>query len=152
MYKLEIKLKLLTQVFVPDPTWIANYFYSFYTDAQKVKHDEVMQNAVTNGIMYSLEDVAAYTSAGFQPIHIDTENNVLTVNYLLIDPERFCEEVVNDWDPNGANSLEPIRTYFTNHPEEGEYSFKVFNDQGADVTTTFYEMHPHRIAYTSSNI
>ena len=152
MYKLEIKLKLLTQVFVPDPTWIENYFYSFYTDAQKAKHDQVMQEAVTNGIMHSLGDVAAYTSAGFMPIHVDTETNVLTVNYLLIDPERFCEAVVNDWDPDGANALEPVRTYFTNHSEEGVYSFKVFDEQGTDVTTTFYELNPHRIAYTSSNI
>jgi hypothetical protein len=152
MYKLEIKLRLLTQVFVPDPTWIDNYFYSFYTDAQKAKHDEVMQEAVTSGIMHSLKDKDAYDAAGFPPIHIDTETNTLTVNYLLIDPSRFCEAVVNDWDPTGANSLEPVRAYFTNHPEEGEYSFKVFDEQGTNVTTTFYEMHPHRIAYTSSNI
>jgi hypothetical protein len=152
MYKLEIKLKLLTQVFVPDPTWIDNYFYSFYTDAQKAKHDEVMQEAVTNGIMHSLKDKDAYINVGFPPIHIDTETNTLTVNYLLIDPTRFCEAVTNDWDPNSANALEPVRSYFTNHPEEGEYSFKVFDDQGADVTQAVYDLHPHRIAYTSSNI
>ena len=152
MYKLEIKLRLLTQVFVPDPTWIDNYFYSFYTDAQKAKHDEVMQEAVTSGIMHSLKDKDAYDAAGFPPIHIDTETNTLTVNYLLIDPTRFCEAVTNDWDPNSANALEPVRAYFTNHPEEGEYSFKVFDDQGADVTQAVYDLHPHRIAYTSSNM
>lgn len=152
MYKLEIKLRLLTQVFVPDPTWIDNYFYSFYTDAQKAKHDEVMQEAVTSGIMHSLKDKAAYESVGFPPIHIDTETNTLTVNYLLIDPTRFCETVTNDWDPNSANSLEPVRAYFTNHPEEGEYSFKVFDEQGTDVTQAVYDLHPHRVAYTSSNI
>jgi hypothetical protein len=61
---------------------------------------------------------------------------------LLNDPAKFCESVVNDWDPNGANSLEPIRAYFERYPEEGEYSFKVFNEQGVDVTSD----------YTSSNI
>ena len=152
MYKLEIKLRLLTQVFVPDPQWIDNYFYSFYTDAQKAKHDEAMQEAVTNGVMYSLKDNEAYESAGFPPLNIDTETNTLTVNYLLIDPQRFCETVNNDWDPNAANSLEPVRAYFNNHPEEGEYSFKVFDNQGVDVTQTFYDLHPNRVAYTSSNI
>ena len=78
MYKLELKLRLKTQVFVPDYVWLENYFFSFYTDAQRARYTADMQTAITSGIMYALDDEAAYAAAGFMPTVIDTETNTLT--------------------------------------------------------------------------
>ena len=137
MYKLEISLVLHKMPISTNPAWITNYIFSFYTEEQKASFAQETFNVVADGIMHSLEDAAAYDLAGTEPISVNTFENKITVRYLLIKPELFCERWHNTWDPDQANNMKPIQTYFDTHPDEGSYSFKIFDDEGVDVTSNY---------------
>jgi hypothetical protein len=124
--------------------WITNYIFSLYTDEQRLAFQNETYACVSEGIMHSLDDTIAYDLAGTQPVTVNTFENKFTIRYLLIKPELFCERFVNDWDPSKANNMAPIQDYFNAHPEEGSYSFKVIDDEGVDVTPTYYDAHKAR--------
>lgn len=144
MFKLEISLTLHKLPIGATGAWVNNYIFSFFTEEQRTAFFQETAQCVKDGIIHSLEDAAAYELAGTTPLSVNVYDNKVTIRYLLIKPELFCERFVNDWDPTQANNMEPIKKYFDSHPEEGTYTFKVFDDEGVDVTPTYYDAHKQR--------
>lgn len=154
MYKLEISLVLHQMPIGINGAWITNYIFSFYTDEQKIAFQNETEACINDSIMHSLLDTAAYDLAGTQPVSVNTFENKITIRYLLIKPELFCERFVNDWDPTQANNMAPLKQYFDRNPDQGSYFFKVLDNEGVDVTSTYYDAHKARYlaAQGSSNI
>jgi hypothetical protein len=137
MYKLEISLVLYQMPISANGAWITNYIFSFYNEGERLTFQNEMAACVNDGIMHSTDDMVAYDLAGTTPVSVNTSENKITIRYLLIKPELFCERWHNTWDPDQANNMKPIQTYFDTHPDEGSYSFKVFDDEGVDVTSNY---------------
>jgi hypothetical protein len=141
MFKLEITLAPTTVSVVNDIEWAVNYIFSFYTEAQRTQFGIEMADIVSKGIIVPHDDLTVYTGAGVAPMTIDTVTNSIVVRYLLNNPGEFCALFANDWDPAAANNMEPIKSHFDQHPENGTYSFRMYDVNGADVTYAYYDIH-----------
>lgn len=141
MFKLEITLLPKNQTVVDDIAWAVNYIFGFYTEEQKAQFAVEMADIVSKGIIISHDDLDTYISSGVAPMTIDSEANSIVIRYLLNNPGDFCALFVNDWDPLVANNLEPIKSYFDQNPTAGEYSFRIYDSNGGDVTHAYYDIH-----------
>ena len=141
MFKLEITLTPKNQTVVDEIAWAVNYIFSFFTEAQRTQFSVEMADMVSKGIIIGYDDLTVYNSAGIAPMTIDTATNSIVVRYLVNSPGDFCAQFVNDWDPDVANNMEPIKSHFDQHPENGTYSFRIYDVNGADVTQAYYDIH-----------
>ena len=141
MFKLEILLVLKNETVINDIAWAIDYIFNFYTEEQRTQFSVDMADIASKGIIVPHNELTTYTSEGVVPMTIDTVANSITVRYLLIKPEDFCAVFANDWDPLVANNMEPIKSYFDQNPTAGEYSFRIYDSNGGDVTHTYYDIH-----------
>jgi hypothetical protein len=141
MFKLEITLIPKNQTVVDDIAWAVNYIFGFYTEEQKAQFGVEMADAASKGVIISHDDSNTYMNAGVAPMTIDTATNSIVIRYLLNSPGDFCALFVNDWDPEVANNLEPIQSYFDQNPTAGNYSFRIYDVNGGDVTHAYYDIH-----------